>query len=158
MTKLIAIIENTYAKIGFFIAVITAIGGGAIQYYKFSEEFKDMRKEVKKIEQYKVLFTMALGNDSRKLDSICTVLSHQRKKDNIIISGLTAEFETKYLRNGYLYDYNTAGSVKVYASNEGDKWVVIDEDGEMMLYSAHWRANEHKYGYYNFKNKWEWAK
>ena len=156
MSSLIALIEHSYTKAVLFIGIITTISGGAIQYYKVTQEFDKLKKESEKIEQYKSLFTVELGRQSRELDSLKKVLQLQKKKDNIIISGLTAEMDKKYFKNEYIYDVKLTNSKLIYASNGGDKWFTLRENDELILYSLHYRQSEGMYGYYNFNHKWIW--
>lgn len=154
--SIIGLIEHSYTKAVLFVGIITTIGGGAIQYYKVTEEFKKLKTEAEKIEQYKSLFTVELGRQSRAIDSLKGVIALQVKKDNIIISGLTAGMDKKYFKNEFIYDFKLTGSKLVYSSKGGDKWVTKNVNDELILYSLHYRQSEGMYGYYNFKHKWIW--
>lgn len=156
MINILNVIEHTYTKVVLFVGIITTISMGAIQYYKVTEEFNTLKKEAEKIEQYKSLFTVELGRQSNEIDSLKEVLELQKKKDNIIISGLTAEMDKKYFKNEYIYDFKLDNSKLIYATNGGDKWFTLKANDELILYSLHYRQSEGMYGYYDFKHKWRW--
>ena len=59
---------------------------------------------------------MELGRQSKEIDSLKNALALQVKKDNIIISGLTAEMDKKYFKNEFIYEFKLYEFICIFES------------------------------------------